>query len=1126
MQLFDNKLVFSASDFANFLECEHLTTLDLTAKLHPEIGLKRTADDDEALLVQAKGQEHESSYLKELRDKGLRIEDLSKLSGNLDDAVSATYDAMCRGVEIIYQAALRNGQFLGYADFLRRVRGASKLGEWHYEVVDTKLAKSPKAKFLIQLCFYADLLVDIQGVAPGMVHLVFGSGVERSFRTADYQHYFAAVKQRFLAHVEKSGEGTYPDPVDRCDLCHWSEICEQRRQNDDHLCQVANITRVQIRKLNDAGVSTLAALSALPEDMSIPGINLEPLARLRHQSLLQMKKKELGSNFVDLLPIEPHRGFNRLPLRDVGDMFFDMEGDPYEEDGLEYLFGVGYLENDEFHFKPFWAHNRLQERKAFEDFVDWVSERLSKFPNAHVYHYASYEETALKRLMSQHGTREQQIDNFLRQHKLVDLYKVVREGVRVSEPRYSIKNLECFYTKKRAGDVKTAGASIVWYERYKETGDVALLEDIRAYNEDDCRSTWQLLEWLLTLRPNILPWATSNQQPTAEQEGEDRPIDLLLEEYREALLGDAPEDTTLGNDTHRLRELTLQLMDFHRREDKPKFWAHFKRMEMDEEQLREDGECIAGLQRDPNRPPRADKRSLIHTYTYPEQEFKLKTGDPVTDAATGDSLNKVTIDEENRRIELRLGKNFVLPERLSIGTGRPIGSKILQEANRRFADSMLGRRESFQALEQLLMRQFPRIERKQQGTAIIDDGEDLLPQIIEAVAGLDMSYLYIQGPPGAGKTYSGSRIIVEMLRRGKRVAVASNSHHAINNLLAAVGQVADEQRFSFIGAKKSTRDQDGTTFNGKFLRNVYDKKEITSDDQLVAGTAWLFADVVFDQAFDLLFVDEAGQVALANLIAMGTCAKNIVLLGDPMQLGQPTQGTHPGRSGESCLEYLLDGRATVAPDMGVFLATTWRMAPKVCEFISDAVYDGRLIPEQDNARQHLFLGKSADPILCQSGIRFVECIHEGCGQKSQEEAERIRTIYDNLLSQSYVDRKGEMHPITACDILVVAPYNMQVNLLRKALPGGARVGTVDKFQGQEAPVVIVSMTTSSGDDLPRDISFLFSKNRLNVAISRAKCLAIVVASPKLLAIKCSTVEQMALVNLLCWVAERSSANEM
>jgi uncharacterized protein len=244
----------------------------------------------------------------------------------------------------------------------------------------------------------------------------------------------------------------------------------------------------------------------------------------------------------------------------------------------------------------------------------------------------------------------------------------------------------------------------------------------------------------------------------------------------------------------------------------------------------------------------------------------------------------------------------------------------------------------------------------------------------------------------------------------------------------------------------------------------------------------------------------------------------VILIGDQMQLSQPMQGAHPGGSGVSALEYILGDLATVPAERGIFLEKTWRLHPDICRFISDAVYDSRLEPESDNKNQVLILGSDSRTFgLAASGIRFVEVKHEACEQKNEVEAQRIRETYEALLRQEWCDRKGTKRPLTLDDILVVAPYNMQVATLKACLPHGARVGTVDKIQGQQAPVVLISMTTSSGEDIPRNIEFLYSRNRLNVAISRARCLAVVFANPRLLEVTCNTIEQMRLVNTLCWV---------
>ena len=352
--------------------------------------------------------------------------------------------------------------------------------------------------------------------------------------------------------------------------------------------------------------------------------------------------------------------------------------------------------------------------------------------------------------------------------------------------------------------------------------------------------------------------------------------------------------------------------------------------------------------------------------------------------------------------------------------------------------------------------------------------------------------------------------------------MTSNSHKAIINLLQAVEKEARASNFSFTGAKKSSSDP-SDQIRGSLIKDFTDTTKFNnSGAQLIAGTAWAMAHASLDQALDYLFVDEAGQMSLGNLVPAATCAKNIVLLGDQMQLSQPTKGVHPGESGLSVLDFLLKDQATIAPDKGIFLGTTWRMHPKVCQFISDAVYDGRLFPQSRNAQRQLVLSPGAHPALLAAGIRFVPVSHEACTQHSTEEVRVVKALFESLLNQSYTDENGAVHPMTAKNILVVSPYNMQVNKLTLSLPVDARVGTVDKFQGQEAEVVIVSMATSSGDDLPRDIEFLFSKNRLNVAISRAKSVAILVASPALMDVNCKTAEQMALVNTLCWLASVGS----
>lgn len=1123
MQNRDSGRLYAATDLVNFLECEHITSLDLR---HLDYPLPLADVDESTQLIQQKGYEHEDAYVQHLRDQGLAVVDIADGNTMLESKVAATIDAMQAGVDVIFQATLLQGNLAGFADFLIKVPTPSALGDYSYEVSDTKLSRTPKAKFLVQLSFYSRLLAVVQGAAPQSMHVILGDRTRKTYRCADYAHYFEALLARFLLRMEVGHKETYPEPCNHCDVCRWSHLCKAQWLEDDHLNQVANIARGQIQKLRAVGVDTMAKLAGLQPGAQVARFPAATLEKLRAQASLQVEARSTGKGRVVLLPEELGRGLRRMPKPSAGDMFFDMEGDPLEEGGLEYLFGLYLSDGGKWVFKGFWAHSRQEERVAFERFVDFVVARLKEFPDAHVYHYAKYEETALKKLMTFHATREAEVDNWLRCGVLVDLYQVVREGIMVSEPRYSIKNIEHFYLEAREGDVTNAGASIVWYERWKETGDQALLDAIEKYNEDDVRSTQELRDWLLTLRPGAMPWATASVlNGSAAASSSSQPLsdaEARLVPYRAALVEPLPEDRLTWAADQSARELTYQLLDFHRRADKPAYWAMFARMEMSEDELIEDPECLAGLRVDPNHPPFKDKRSVIYTYTYPIQETKLRDGSSVTRADNADALGDIRMDVEAKLVQFKVGQSKdAPPPQLSLGPGKPISTAVIQDALFRFADTLISGDHRYPALESVLRRDVPSIAGKAPEAPMIE-GAATVEACSAVVLNMQNSYLFIQGPPGAGKTYTGSHVIVALLAAGKRVGVTSNSHRPINHLLEKVVEVAKEQGVSFRGVKKSAKGED-SEYPGEGIENVYDNDEVfLCGANLVAGTAWLFARPSADQYLDYLFVDEAGQVSLANLIAVGTSARNLVLLGDQMQLAQPTQGVHPGRSGDSSLDYLLDGVATIAPNRGIFLETTWRMHPEVCSFISDAVYDSRLEPQANNVKRVLVLRGDALPLLKPAGIVFAPIHHSGCSQQSQEEALLIKQLYEDLLRQSYTANDGLVRPMTAENILVVAPYNMQVNLLRETLPADARIGTVDKFQGQEAEVVLISMTTSSEAELPRFMEFLFSKNRLNVAVSRAKSLAILVANPALTTIKCTTPAQMGLVNTLCWIASVGS----
>ncbi len=1106
-KLAPNQYLYSPSDLVQFLNCNHNIVLTLRSFSEQ---MEKAEESATNKLLQKKGFAHEAAYLAKLKGEGKRVVEIPK-EPKLHERVELTKKALQSGADVVYQGVLYNGKWRGDADFLIRVETPSALGDFSYEVLDTKLARHAEAKHIIQLCAYNDLLEQLQGVRPQQLHLYLGNETLVSFKADDFYYYYQHAKTRFEQFVATPPADSYPEPCEFCSFCQWKDNCEAKWEADDHLNLVANIQRSQSDKLRAVGVNRVESLAKAAPETRIPDLNTDVFERLRAQASLQMHKRTTGENKCELIDFADGRGFSRMPKPDAGDLFFDMEGDPLHPNGLEYLFGVYFAKLGEFVFVPFWAHSHEEERIIFGQFMQFLDCHLKEFPNAHIYHYNHYETTALKRLACRYGVAEETLDILLRQKKFVDLFKVVRESIRVSEPAYSIKNLEVFYMEKRDGAVATACDSIVVYNEWKETGNNELLRQISEYNEVDCISTHKLRDWLLTIRPDAIEWFNAEKLAAYEQPAERKEWEVEYERFSEILLRNAPENEL------ELRERIVHMLEFHKREAKPQHWAFFERQDKFRDELISDTDCLGGLQMFGI--PEREKQSMVYKYRYPAQEHKMKSGDKPINIATGQNIGTIVkLDDDNCIVKIKRGIKLGEPEQIiDLGPPAPIGAEVIRTAIYRYAQSVVTGSAKYQAVGDILTRALPRIIGKQAGDAIVGSGS-LLSETIHAVSNLSNSYLFIQGPPGAGKTYTSAHTIVELIRAGKKIGIAANSHKAIHNLLQKVDDVATEKDFRFSGIKKSSNGNEDSDYNSSNVVSVQDMKNMDFSANLFAGTAWLFADERFDGVLDYLFIDEAGQVSVANVVAIGTAAKNIVLVGDQMQLGQPIQGVHPGEAGLSILEFLLGEQATIPPERGIFLKNTHRLHPSICRFISDAFYDGRLEAAEGTAKRNLIFDERMGnrPPL---GIHLIPVNHTGCSQKSVEEGAIIKANYQNLLGQIFHDKNGSERLLTIADILVVTPYNVQVNYLKSILPEGAKVGTVDKFQGQEAPVALVSMVTSSAEDLPHNIEFLYSKNRLNVAISRAECLAIVVINPKLLEIPCKTIEQIKLVNTFCWLAD-------
>jgi uncharacterized protein len=1124
MQKYCNRWIFSPSDLVHFLDNEAVTWFDRFDKERPNILLRDEGSASQEL-VQLAGDEHEQVFLNQLLAKGC---DVANLRGT-ENAVARTLEAMRAGREIIYQGALEAGEFAGYPDFLIRLDGSSDLGAYHYEVWDTKLARSLKPYFVIQLCCYAELLEAAQHKRPEHVCIVLGSGSQERLRTGSYFYYYKAIKRAFLQQQHSFDPDHVPRLSGTADYRQWAGHVRRLLEERDDLSFVANIRASQIEKLQAAGITTMTQLARCHEE--IDSIQTGTLNRLCTQARLQLASRANATPSFDLVAHDPERprlGFGALPPRSRNDVCFDIEGYPLVEGGIEYLFGVVYQNGLAMTFRDWWAHDREQERCSLEQFVMWVHARWCEDPGMHVYHYASYEVTALKRLMCRHGCCEAEIDDLLRNGVFVDLYTVVRQSLVIGESAYSLKNVEHLYMPQRNAEVTTAGDSMVQYHRWLECRDgddwrsSAILRALRNYNEEDCRSTWDLVEWLRTVQH------TSGISYVARAAEPKKPgvVTTGRASLAQQMLSEIPPDRSIDAEKWRVHELLADLLEFHRREHKPSWWFVFERAAMTEQELIEDPDCLGGLERTNRRPEvTASKRSFRYEFRFdPGQESKLRAGDKCRCAHDIDyKLELESIDYGSGLLSFTLAKNRPAPpSRLSLIPDDIFNAGVIVDSIERTIRSYCATHQLPAALRDFLLRSTPNIAGHKGGTLALA-GVETLESARDLVPRMNNTTLFIQGPPGCGKTYTGGDLIARLLKAGKRIGVTSNSHRAISLLLKSAAEAADSLGVKFAGAKAGCDEaQESIHPCIDLLPENGDVFKLPALPDLVGGTAWVFARSEAVAKFDYLFVDEAGQVSVANLLGMAPSANNLVLIGDQMQLNQPMQGVHPRESGQSVLEYLLEGAPTVGEDKGILLPDTWRMCPEICRFISNGIYEGRIHAHPITSQRRIrFADGLRHWVNRERGLIFVPVTHEGNTYQCPQEIEVIEKVVQELCQHTIELPGRPARRITNSDFLIVAPFNLQVRRLQEALPA-IRIGTVDKFQGQEAPIVIFSMTSSEGDTSPRGIQFLFSRNRLNVAISRAQVLAVILGNPKLERTMCARLAHMELVNLLCRAVEAGS----
>ncbi len=1153
MRLVDGRLRIAASDVANFIACRHLTRLDL-ATTH-QLVRAPILNDIGAQALEERGLEHEKQILERIRARGWIVEDQRTDERDRRREADATTAAMRRGADVIYQGTLLVDDRLGLPDFLIRadLLGSTNEPRPRYEVIDAKLARTAKARAVLQTTFYSELLSDVQGHMPEYMHLALGSQDLLRLRVADYAAYARQVR-RLLAMFVSDGAhfpptDTYPEPVEHCAVCRWRVVCQQQRRDDDDLSLIAGITARQRKVLKQAGIATRRGVAGMKDVPRFDRVNRQSMTKTHAQAILQVEgedAKRILWEFVEAEGVEDgtlaaNKGLTALPPPSAGDLFFDIEGARYysedgKEYGLQYLFGIVDMADPDDDGRPryhgFWSFDRRAEKRAFEEIVDFIVERRQRHPDLHVYHYNHYEPTALDhlselhetreeivgRLMGRFATREAEVDDLLRGRVFVDLYRIVRQGIRASVESYSLKRLEPLFGFERQVELQDVNERMVEFEVALDDHAAEADRDgqilIQGYNEDDCRSTLGLRDWLEERRLDLGRALNAEIPRPVVPESQELRVDFEVQALCEALLADIPEQDRTAE--HEARALLAGLLEWHRRDAKPGWWRFFHLHDLTDDELLGEPDAIAGLKLEGT--IGEVKRSYIVRYRYPPQEHPFGRGDQAVDPRSGKQWIIHQVDDAAGTLDLRRGKDNTSPHPVVLVEPGPIDTNNHRARLRDLAADVvaLGEAEWGRGPElDLLLRRPSRLGNTPGASLRLPD-EEAVDAGRRLALGLIDCHLAIQGPPGSGKTYTAAKQVSDLVRAGRRVGVTANSHAVICNLLNEIAEQNELGRPLLIAQKADPEgvfaSPHATTYKqpSQVLNAIH-----AGDAEVVGATTWLWTREEFRDSVDVLMVDEAGQMSLANVLAAAHAAPNLILLGDPQQLGQPSAAAHPPGTGMSALERVLGDNVTMPEDRGLFIESTRRMHPAVCAFTSEVFYENRLTWLEGLDNQTIL----GDEPLSGVGLRVVDVDHEGNDNSAPEEAEVVAELVADLQTKQWRNAAGDVAVIGLEGILIVTPFNAQIREIQTALHSrgivGARVGTVDKFQGQQAPVVIYSMASSTAEDAPRGMEFLYDLRRLNVATSRARCMAILISSPELVRVFCGTPRQIQLANALC-----------
>ena len=1109
----DQQLI-TPSKITAWLECQHYLTLDSEVAA----GIRTrpySVTGSYAELLRDKGDVHEKACLAAIRAQHKRVKELpTKAEGE-------TFAELVQRVgnpfrdddwDFLFQMPFIHDGMRGTADFIERVIDP-ETGAVSFEPIDSKLTRTAaKPGHVLQLCFYADGIEALTGITPERMHIWLGSGHQESLRVAEFRPYWRRLRQRLARELEAGPTATTePVPCTHCQFCEFSPICDQQWRDERSTFLVARIRTAEKSALTASGVCTIDALADTASPLE--GVKDERLGWLGQQASLQCTaetRTEMPYAALDSLgdagEPEDDDYKHRLPQPDEGDVFIDFEGHPYwtVEQGMFFLFGcLEHHPADGWKFHPRWAHTKDDERAKAAELIGYLALRRQECPGMHIYHYNHTERSNLESLADGNPVTESQIKDLVATGAFIDLYRTVLTSIQIGADSYSLKRVEKLTDFERSHDITTGAGAVLTYEHYLETGDDNDLSEIAKYNEDDVRATLAVRNWLVEHRPEGMDW----RAPYLETDPEPEIAELRDREIRLHAYGPESDEHFLGD-----------LIGYWWRERQADLGPKRAKFDQRAQVLLDDPEVIAELN---NMEPIQRVHSTHGTpilpamrFSFPQQElgaWAVKGGKTifVNDEANTRYASIAAINHENHTVD------FVWTEKLQEANDVPaavvhddwVSDTPKAMALQAFADNILEGQPLNPVTMELLRGEAPRFAG---GGPTGGEFTDDLPALQDLIVQLDHSYIAVQGPPGTGKTFTGANLIRTLILAGKRVGITAFSHSAINNLLREVFKVFAKEggidKLSCIRQKAGAEN-----LPADIVLNDNNRKLADPAFNLVAGTPWKFcSEALRDSAVDVLFIDEAGQLGLADALAASTATHNLVLLGDPLQLAQVTKASHPRNSGRSVLDHVLDEEETIPPTKGVFLSTTRRMHDDVCEFISQQIYEGRLDPHDDCGRQSTEAG---------TGLRWLRAEHQGNVTSSPEEASLIVSTIRSLLGTDWTDDTGQTQALTTEDFVVVTPYNDQRLLIEELFNSeadtrGLQVATVDKFQGQEKAVVFFSMAASAGEDVPRGTDFLFSRNRLNVAISRAKCLAYLVCTEELLNTRARDVDDMRLISTL------------